>query len=60
MPQAVGWPSRGIPVQRARPLAPALRLPVFPLLLGLMLADPLVAMIKIALERQSLRNESNG
>ena len=29
-------------------------------LLGLMLADPLVAMIKIALERQSLRNESNG
>lgn len=28
-------------------------------LLGLMLADPLVAMIKIALERKSLRNEGN-
>ena len=38
MPQAPGWPSRGIPVQRARPLAPALRLPVAPLLLSLVLA----------------------
>ncbi|MCC6924508.1 AI-2E family transporter [Novosphingobium sp.] len=28
-------------------------------LLGLMLADPLVAMIKVALERQSLRNEGS-
>ena len=27
-------------------------------LLGLILADPLVAMIKVALERQSVRNES--
>ena len=26
-------------------------------ILGLMLADPLVVMIKVALERQSLRNE---
>ena len=28
-------------------------------LIGLMLADPLVAMIKVALERQSLRNAPN-
>jgi predicted PurR-regulated permease PerM len=27
-------------------------------LLGLMLADPLVAMVKIALERQARRNDS--
>ena len=28
-------------------------------IIGLMLADPLVAMIKVALERQSLRNAPN-
>jgi predicted PurR-regulated permease PerM len=28
-------------------------------LLGLILADPLVAMIKVALERQSVRNENS-
>ena len=28
-------------------------------IIGLMLADPLVAMIKIGLERQSLRNEGH-
>ena len=40
MAQAPGWPSWGIPVQRARPLAPALRLPCAPLLLGLLLSLP--------------------
>ena len=29
-------------------------------ILGLMLADPMVAMMKVALERQSLRNEEGG
>ena len=40
MPQALGWPSRGIPVQRARPLASRLRLRCSHLLLGLLLALP--------------------
>ena len=51
--------------KRTADLAPALVLAaqlVFGLLfgiLGLMLADPIVAMIKIALERQAARNDAN-
>ena len=40
MPQAPGWPSWGIPVQRARPLESGLGLRSAPLLLGLLLALP--------------------
>ena len=40
MPQPPGWPSRGIPVQRARPLESGLGLRSAPLLLGLLLALP--------------------
>jgi predicted PurR-regulated permease PerM len=29
-------------------------------ILGLALADPIIAMIKVALERQSVRNEARG
>ena len=51
--------AHGTPVRTPVPMMHAWRTLVGTLfgILGLMLADPMVAMLKVALERQSLRNE---